>query len=125
MDLFDVVNLEVPTSVNVTLRAREDNERPVLEAARGRLVELVIPNADGSPSAAAPIQQIPPTQEPIAEGHVSPQATLIEESVEEKEEEDPHKLKRKSARGQDEGESSKKVRHEVEVEKPEASAHKP
>ena len=132
MDLYDVVNLEVPTSVKVTLRPRGENERPILEATQGRLVDLVLAGADdGSSSAAAPIQQVPPQQEPVVEEplveeeQVAPQVIPIdvEESVEE--EEDPSKLKRKSARGQDEGESSKKVRHEAEVEHPEASVEKP
>ena len=136
MDLFDVVNLEVPTSVTVTLRPLEENERPVLKASEGRLVGLNIPNAgDGPSAAAAPIQQVPPQQEPVVEEEplveqepvveqVAPQVTPIdvEESVEK---EDPVHLKRKNARDQDEGESSKKVRHEAEVEHPEAGVEKP
>ena len=131
MDLYDVVNLEVPTSVKVTLRPRGENERPILEATQGRLVDLVLAGADdGSSSAAAPIQQVPPQQEPVVEEPLveeeqgAPQVTPIdiEESVEE---EDPSKLKRKNARGPDEGEPSKKVRHELEVEHPEASVEKP
>ena len=47
----------------------------------------------------------------------------VDDSVEEKD--DPVHLKRKNARGQDEGESSKKVRHEVEVEHPEAGVEMP
>lgn len=67
MDLFDVVNLEVPTSVNVTLRPREENERPIVEATQGRLVDLILPAAGDGSSSAAPIQQVPPQQEPVAE----------------------------------------------------------
>ena len=67
MDLFDVVNLEVPTSVTVGIRPLEEGETPILQATVGRLVDLVVPNAGESPSAAVPIQQIPPQQEHVAE----------------------------------------------------------
>ena len=124
MDLFDVVNLEVPTSVNVTVRAREGNERPILEATRGRLVDLVLPGADGgSSSAAAPIQQVPPQQEPVAEEEaIAEQEPVVEQAapqfvdLDESEEKEGTPLERKRPPSDDGAESSKKARHEPKSE---------
>ena len=133
MDLYDVVNLEVPTSVTVTLRPLEENETPVLEATAGRLVDLVIPNAgDGPSAAAAPIQQVPPQQELVAEEEpLAEQEPVVEQAapqivdLDESEEREGTPLERKRAQSDDGGESSKKVRHEPEVEHPEAGVEKP
>ena len=121
MDLFDVVNLEVPTSVNVTLRPLEENERPILEATQGRMVDLILPAAgDGSSSAAAPIQQVPPQQEPVAEEEAgAEQEPVLEQGApqyvdldESEEKEVP--LERKRPPSEDGAESSKKACHEPE-----------
>ena len=57
MDLFAVVNLEVPRSVTIGVRPLGEGETPILEATDGRVEELVIPEPEGSPAAfmAAPI----------------------------------------------------------------------
>ena len=80
MDLYDVVNLEVPTSINVILRPLKENERPILEATQGRLVDLVLGDAgDGSSSAAAPIQQVAPQQEPVVEEPLVEEEPFVEQ----------------------------------------------
>ena len=61
--------MEVPKSATIGVRPKRDDEEPLLEATSGRVVELVIPEPEGSPAAAVvePIQQVPHVEEEVAQ----------------------------------------------------------
>ena len=118
MDLFSVVHLEMPREVTIGVRPLGEGETPVMQATQGRVVDLHIPEAEGSPQAinAPPVQAVPPhvQPEPAAE-QPPPAATIIPvvdvgDSEEEMEEELP--LRKRAAK--DDGvESSKRPRVEA------------
>ena len=119
MDLFSVVNLEMPRSVTIGVRPLGEGETPLLEATDERVVELDIPEAEGSPQViiADPVQSValPIQQEPVA-AQPTPTSTDIpvvnvEESEEEMEEE-PHLSQKRASDGYG-GESSKRPRVEA------------
>ena len=126
MDLFEVINMEVPTGVTIGMRPLREGEVPILQAVEGRLTDLVLPGGEGSSAAsgAAPIQQIAPTeqQESAAEPEVEqppPKVAPIELSTSEEEEEESEPLKRKRARSEDGEGTSKKARSGGEIEQSE------
>ena len=100
MDLFGLVNMDVPTAAAVGVRPRRDDEPPVLEASNGRLVELNIPEPSGSgaPAMVEPIQQVPHV-EPVAARPPSPPVVNVDDSEEETEEE---RLERRRKRARSE-----------------------
>ena len=102
MDLFAVVRLEKPRSVAVGVRPLGDGEQTILQATAGRVVDLVIPDPEGSPDviAAEPIQEVaPPVQPGPDAAQPPPPETVIhlEETDSEMEESSP--LTRKRASG--------------------------
>ena len=119
MDLFAVVNLEMPRSVTVGVRPLREGETPILEATAGRVVDLVVPSSEGSPSVvvAAPVQSVAPLvqQEPdtaqTPPNSVNIAIVNLEESEEEMEEEST--LSRKRARSDDGEGSFKRSRFEA------------
>ena len=81
MDLFSVVNLETPRSVIVGVRPLREGETPILKTTAGRVVDLVVPEAEDFPAVfmAAPIQTVAPTvqQEPDAAQAPPPPVNII------------------------------------------------
>lgn len=120
MDLFAVVNLDAPRSVTIGVRPLREGETPILQATAGRVVDLVVPEPEGSPVVvpASPLQVFAPAQQ-MPEAAQAPPVMVpieVEDSEEEMEEELP--LKRKMT-GDGEG-SSKRPRPES-VERPSSS----
>ena len=117
MDLFAVVNLENPRAVAVGVRPLMDGEQTILDATAGRVVDLVLPESEGSPNvvAAEPLQGVaPPVQQGPDTAQSPPSKTLIhlEETDSEMEERSP--LTRKRAHGGDGEGPSKRPRPEAE-----------
>ena len=80
MDLFSVVNLEMSRSVTVGVRPLREGETPILEATVGRVVDLVVPEAEGSPQVvvAAPMQSVaPPVQQELDAAQTPPDSANI------------------------------------------------
>ena len=123
MDLFGLVEMEDPKSVAVGVRPLRDGEDPILEATRKRVTELVIPEPEGSPARAVPIQQVPPPQPVATEAQPTPtvaQPSPLSENIirvdsDESEEEVVQLKRRRAADGNSDGaESSKRPRSETE-----------
>jgi hypothetical protein len=117
MDLFAVVRLENPRSVAVGVRPLGDGEQTILQATAGRVVDLVIPDPEGSPDviAAEPIQEVAPPVQPGPDAAQPPLPETVihlEETDSEMEESSP--LTRKRALGGDGEGPSKRPRIEVE-----------
>ena len=118
MDLFDVVKLEMPRLVTIGVRPLGEGEEPLMQATEGHVVELHIPEVEGSPHAlnVPPVQAVPPSgQSEPAAAQPPPATTVIpivnvDESEEESEEE---VLFRKRAAEDDGAEPSKRARVEV------------
>ena len=55
MDLFSVVRLEVPQRVTMDVRPLRSGETPILQATAVRVMDMVIPETDGSPVVAQPV----------------------------------------------------------------------
>ena len=119
MDLFAVVNLEAPRSVTVGVRPLREGETPILQATAGRVVELVVPEPEGSPAVvpASPLQVFPPAQQMPEAAQTPPVVVPIE--VEDSEEEVEELLLKRKATDDAEG-SSKRPRPES-VERPSSS----
>ena len=77
MDLFAVVKLEAPQYVTVGVRPLRDGETPILEATARCVVDLVIPESEGSPAAVAapPLQQVAPPLQSIPDVAQTPPVT--------------------------------------------------
>ena len=118
MDLFAVVRLKAPQRVAVGVGPLRDGEVPILQATAGRVMELAIPELEGShtPVAAPPVQQVPPVAQPdaeVARTLPTPDFVDLDELSEEEEEPEHSQLVRKRT-SDDEG-SSKKLRFDVEA----------
>ena len=119
MDLFSVVHLEMPRAVAIGVRPLGEGETPLLEATDGRVVDLHIPEAEGSPQVinVPPVQMVappPPPQEPAAAQPPPPPTVIPVVNVEESEEESEEPLlSRKRAGDGDDGGSSKRPRVEA------------
>jgi hypothetical protein len=117
MDLFAVVNLENPRAVAVGVRPLGDGEQTILEATAGRVVDLVIPESEGSPIvvAAEPLQEVaPPVQQGPDTAQSPPSRTLIHLEETDSEMEEGPRLTRKRALSSGGESSSKRPRTEVE-----------
>ena len=113
MDLFAVVNLEVPRSVTIGVRPLGEGETPILQSTEGRVVDLVVPEAEGSPQVivASPVQAVaPPVQQELGTGQDPVNVIQVDDSEEELVE---SPLVRKRARSEDVEESSKRLRFEA------------
>ena len=123
MDLFSVVRLEAPQRVAVGVRPLREGETPILQATAGRVVELNIPEPEGSPApvAAPPVQQVPPVAQAdaeVARTPPTPDFVDLDESSEEEDLEHSQLVRKRVA--DDEG-SSKKLC--VDTEASTSSAH--
>ena len=110
--MFALAGLEAPEAVTVGVRPKRDNEDPVLEANAGRLTQLNVQEPVGSPVVAAPITEVPPSEQAGPSTAAStPPVIHIEESEDEEEEQLVHK---RSRSGGESGEPSKRLRAEDE-----------
>ena len=100
--------------MTVGVRPRRENEVPLLEATEGRVVPLVIPESSQSEPAlnVEPVNQAPPTSEPVAEKEPTPPFVDLAESSDESE---VISLRRTRKRRSDGGEPSKKPRLDVDA----------
>ena len=114
MDLFSVVRIEAPQRMTVGVRPRRDDEVPLLEATEGRVVPLDIPESSQSEPAlnVEPVNQAPPTTEPVAEKEPTPPFVDLGESSDESE---VVSLRRIRKRGSDGGEPSKRPRLDTDA----------
>ena len=114
MDLFSVVRIERPQRMTVGVRPRRENEVPLLEATEGRVVPLIVPESSQSEPAlnVEPVNQAPPTAEPVVEKEPTPPVVDLGESSDESEVES---LRRTRKRGSDGGEPYKKPRIDADA----------
>lgn len=117
MDLFGVVNLEMSRAVAVGVRPLRDGEAPILEVTDGRVVDLVMPEAEGSPPVieAAPVQSFAPVQQEAVAAQAPPDSapmTFVLVESDEEMEEGPQ-LSRKRSSGSHGNEVTKRSRFEA------------
>ena len=116
MDLFSVVKLEAPQRVTIGVRPLRSGETPILQATAGRVVDLVIPEPEGSPAAVAapPLQQVAPNAQPtprVAQTPPVQDVVDLDESSEE-EQEGPQLVRKRTSSGEH---PSKKLRFDDEA----------
>ena len=114
MDLFSIVRLEAPQRVTVGVRPLRSGETPILRATAGRVVDLVIPEPDGSPVVAQPVQQVAPVAQPTAEVAQTPPVqdfVDLDESSEE-DQEGPQLVRKRTSSGEH---PAKKLRFDDEA----------
>ena len=102
MDLFSVVRLEAPQRVTVGVRPLRSGETPILQATAGRVVDLVVPEPEGSPAAVAapPLQQVAPNVQPTPEVAQTPPVqdfVDLDESSEEEEQERTQLIRKRAS----------------------------
>ena len=117
MDLFAVVRLEAPQRVAVGVRPLRDGETPILEATAGRVVDLVVPEPEGSPAAVAapPLQQVAPTVQPLPEAAQTPPVQDFVDLDESSEEEEQERTQLIRKRASDVEGPSKRLRFDAEA----------
>ena len=116
-----MVRLEAPQRVVVGVRPIREGETPILQATAGRVVQLNIPEPEGSPVAASPVQQVAPVVQAgaeVARTPPTPDVVDLGESSEEEGLEHSQLIRKRVA--DDEG-SSKKLC--VDTEAGTSSAH--
>ena len=117
MDLFAVVKLEAPRRVTVGVRPLRGGETPILQATAGRVVDLVVPEPEGSPAAVAapPLQQVAPNVQPTPEVAQTPPVQDFVDLDESSEEEEQERTQLIRKRASDVECPSKRLRFDAEA----------
>ena len=122
MDLFKVVKLTKPTQVAVGMRPLREGEKPILETTAGRLVGVAQEGEHAvvtpSPVNATPVQNVAvqeETSENVLRADTPPSLGPVDVSSSSEEE---HLLRKRKVEGVLGESSSKRSRHQVDVEEP-------
>ena len=117
MDLFEVVKLDEPRLVTIGVRPKGENEEGLMKATDGRVVDLHIPVAEGSPHAleVPPVQSVPPSgqRNPVVPPSPPPQNFIPVYKLDDSEDSEEESPLQKRGREDDGAGSSKRARTEV------------